>query len=488
MEFIKLIPSKLLNALQSIPLITLPKGISEQKCVIISHMIKLQSSRSYKVDKDDMVEIPSALIKTALGTNSGDYKNVITFMESNNFIKSNGYVKEIKSKSYKINPDYEDEFVGQMVEYKITNDTLNKRTQNAIDKTKEIKRMNNSVILSENSHNNLKTMQYDYDSAIDWLKYLYDNQIEYNGKVITKSRMGIIESKLRILKLGNSEPKKYRYMSRSLTNGRVDSDITSLNKNFRRFILGIDLYNIDCVSSQPGLLLVLMKFVKNPLYVDGLLDYLRKIIEFNINVNSLKDPDSKQRKRKQEADRIITALYNIEIPTEKQIEEYRQVIENGKFYETIMSYYKMNKNMEYSRDDIKDMMYLELYGSGKSNIISCLFPGIGKFINSLKEIFKESSVRTKQSDKVCRLFPILMQAIESFIWIEKILTRLDNNGYKYYSIHDSVLVEDSIKDDVVNIIKEVYNSFGVNPKMDKKSNKLILENLKKEKINIGIEL
>ena len=63
------------------------------------------------------------------------------------------------------------------------------------------------------------------------------------------------------------------------------------------------------------------------------------------------------------------------------------------------------------------------------------------------------------------MFPILMQGVESFIWVENILPKLDSMKIPYLFIHDSVLFKEEHKDKIELSILEKFFMYKITPKL-----------------------
>ena len=251
-------------------------------------------------------------------------------------------------------------------------------------------------------------------------------------------------------------------ISRSNTNGRVNSNLTTLNGNYKQFINGYD-YNVDVTSSQPTLLVVLFKLIEK--MNEGKLSdnwnylklYIKNRLSANVNISVSTE--------------IIKSLKDVTLPTNRDLGKYSSLCSNGDLYETIQSTYNRILNTNLSRSEIKQDLF-RFYFSGTRNptveyqnmkkVFEYLFPSIYKSINQLKNLIKGKSHQ---------FYSIILQSIESYIFIEQVSKDLSDKGLSYFTIHDAIVCKN--KDvDYVNIkICEFFYRYGVNV------------NVKNEKLN-----
>jgi hypothetical protein len=205
----------------------------------------------------------------------------------------------------------------------------------------------------------------------------------------------------------------FLFFKRNKTNGRLDTNLTSLPSCLRPFLISDSpLYSIDLKSSQPF--------------------FLYTEIKDNPNID----------------------------PTE--LELYKSLVvsgdsENG-LYEFICDEYKKNHNRNYTRNDAKQLIFKIFYSEITSfkkqrEFFSSFFPTILKYIDSKKSnSYKDFSVD--------------LQSIESKTILDTIVPKLKPLQIKPYTIHDSFIVRyedvDKVYSTTVDTIKELY---GYCPKL-----------------------
>ncbi len=457
-HFKKVLPFTLHTNLQKI---VLPQGITLEDLVVISSIIHKYSTekKRQKIDTD-FISISKTMFENAVGErkigNKKLYSIALTLLDDAGIIKINACGrKDSGSNEFMINYDQYDLFVNMMVVIKIENPYLNKKTKEIINKSDEDLIKKKLIKMNSKSLSNFKNLKIDYDRAMDYLKYVYDNQIPYKGKIMTNRVMQQIESILKYLNEGE------RNISVCQTNGRVDTDITNLRSDFRQFIIGEDLHILDISNSQPLLMSLLIDMLQNPLNNESLQKYIYNLLKNAYGYKTKKDI----------AKELLIKLSVIAPPNQKELNTYKQITENGTFYEYFQDWYQNNKYDTYDkknlniRDNMKDMVFSIFYDKHDNETLQLVFPSINKYLNSIKKVFIDISHNLNIYEKEARLFAIVMQGIESFIWIQLIQPLLSESNIMYYGIHDCVIIKKTDMELAESKIKYVYNIFNLNPKI-----------------------
>lgn len=383
---------------------------SEGLIIACDTILRVSGSRDIK--DNNFCEIQTECFHKILHHN---YKLYLDYLiEEGIVVSDNFYIPGEKSICYKINED----FVGRLCSIDIDNKLFNKRTIKSLLSSHKLK-------VSSSHINNFKTdFKIDFNAAIEYLYSCYiNNTPDHKGRVLNKYTKTLLEHKL--LQIRDSQ----LWINRSSSNGRINSNLTTLNGDYKQFIVGYD-YSLDIVSSQPTLLNVLIDIVKDikgqsSLSYSSLLSYECKILS-----NTLKRVDTIS---------VIEKLKSVKLPSEIEQKKWRELCENGGLYEYFQSEFYGRCGKKLSRNDVKRVIMTVLYSSNWSKdeykvVFSSIFPTIYKFISDIKSI--------KSIKRSHRVLPLLLQGIESFIWVENILPKLDKMKIKYLFIHDSVLVKE----------------------------------------------
>jgi hypothetical protein len=201
------------------------------------------------------------------------------------------------------------------------------------------------------------------------------------------------------------------FFRRNETNGRIDTNLTSLKSEYKQFIKTPNLWQIDIVNSQPFFL--------------------------SLYLNSLKDKN------------LIDKV---------ELQKYILWTSTGSFYEMFTEEYFKSSGKKLNRKDVKEIMFCIFYSKNgnfvtQKSIFRSLFPTIMDFIENEKKVSH-------------REFSIKLQRIESSFCIDVICKELDKRDIKYYTIHDAWLINEKHINDVNNIIVEKFNNkFGITPQL-----------------------
>jgi hypothetical protein len=404
----------------------------------------LRVSGSRDIDKNNLCEIQMDCFHKIL---QNDYKLYLDYLvETKIVITDNWYIPGEKSISYKINED----FISDLNSIDIDNKLFSKRTLNSLKTQEKLK------ISKEHRNNYLKSFKIDYKSAREYLENCYVNQVpDHKGRVLNIYTKVLLDHKLRQINDGQL------WINRSMSNGRINSNLTTLNGDYKQFIIGYSS-SFDVVSSQPCMLNIFIDMLK---YIQGNLgptsSYLSSLLsyEYKIILKNLSKPLSV---------RFIDELKNVKTPAENELKKYKNWCESGLMYENFArEIYEATGDKKWrlsneSRRLSKDIFWTILYSPNSNNnefklLFSKVFPSIYNFICKIKSLIK-----MKRSH---RMFPILMQGVESFLWVENILPKLDSMKIPYLFIHDSVLIKDEDKDKVELVILEKFFMYKLSPKL-----------------------
>lgn len=404
----------------------------------------LRVAGSRDINKNNFCEIQKDIFFKILNNN---YTNYIDYLVENKILfTDNKYVVGEKSISYKLNED----FIDTLKSISIDNKLFNKRTLNSI-------KSNSKLTISKYHINNYKSsFKIDYDKAIEHIIYVYHHQIkDHKGRVLNKYTKMLLEHK--ILQISEGQ----LWINRSDTNGRVNSNLTTLNSDMKQFILGYD-YTVDIKNSQPLLLSLFIDYVSG---LNGQLNNSNSSFSgvYNLSLTLLSSYVYKimiKNLCKSDVVRLTEELKSIKLPSKIEIEKWKNLCEKGMIYEYFQKeiYEKLGKKL--TRQEVKDLIIVNMYSSNHNNneykkLFAFIFPTIFNFISKVKSIVKEKRRH--------RIFPILLQGIESYMMVEKVLPKLDKMKIKYLFIHDGLVVKEKDIDDVQLMIMQEFNYLKVNP-------------------------
>lgn len=354
------------------------------------------------------------------------FNSDIQFLINNNVVDGDDlFIQGRKCKGYKIN----DKFISTIDSVTIDKRTLIKNIIKGVNTQKQTEH------LKEYKKHFLKSFKINYKDAIEYVEslvvkdfYQIYNSYHPNTPLLpaTKTDLSYIQH------MFESEPcadkkmtygnliEKYNYyrfsievindgdlfFKRNKTNLRIDTNLTSLKSDLKKFIIGAEnLIQIDISNSQPTLLYFLIK---------------------NENINK------------------------------KEIQKYKEWVLSGKYYEKFIDEYYISTLKKIDRKKIKDIMFCIFYSKNDSykydkEIFRKIFPSIMRWIENQKV------------DKHNKL-AIDLQKVESEIVIDTICKELTEVEIKYYTIHDSWIVNKDNQEETVKIIKrEFMNKYNEIP-------------------------
>lgn len=214
----------------------------------------------------------------------------------------------------------------------------------------------------------------------------------------------------------------FLFFKRNKTNGRLDTNLTSLPSFLRPFLIASEkLMNIDIKNSQPYFLYTLI-------------------------------------------------LHKSEIDP-AELKRYAELVIGGTLYEYLAEQYKKQTGYTRERHQIKNMLFKILFSKLSSykeqkQFFGRLFPTIMKYINQTNE--EEHNTLSIQ-----------LQTKESYTILDVIMPLLEKHGIRPYTIHDSFVCKESeaitIKELFVEKVTELY---GIAPALH--MDYLIPANVKEE--------
>ncbi len=187
------------------------------------------------------------------------------------------------------------------------------------------------------------------------------------------------------------------FFHQNTTNGRVDTNLTSLNKEYKRFIIQpTPLNQLDIRNSQPFML----------------------------------------------------ALTLLDHPKNDEINRFIKHTSKGTFYDDFTKTYFKTTAKEIKEGEIKKLIFRIFYSENhhyrkEKNIFKKVYPHIYSLIE-------------KEKIKNYKSFAIKLQRIESSMCIDTICPVLNKHNIKYYTIHDAWVVSEK---DVSKTQEIIFNAF-----------------------------
>lgn len=389
----------------------------------------------YKSDYQNLygyTEISQSQFKELIPS-SNNLNNGIQFLVDNNLLLRNDYyVIGGKPKSYKIPR----EFLGKTVPVKITDKNINKRIDVQIKKYRNLKVQ--SLEFAKTDY--YKTFKIDIfgankailDKAISEIKKLSD---KYKAKLTESDIIDIIECKkgheMKRIKIVLPDKGKeldnilHRYMiystrinaindgflffKRNTTNGRLDTNLTSLPSFLRPYLISSEkLMNIDIKNSQPYFLYTLI----------------------------MNQPDINK----------------------EELANYSDLVINGTLYEFLVEEYKKKTGYMRTREQMKKMLYKIFFSKvvsfpNQKQFFGGLFPTIMSYINNTNA----------GKNNTLALF---LQSKESYTVLDVVMPLLEKMAIRPFTIHDSFVCKETEAIEIQEIFtKKLIELYGVAPSL-----------------------
>jgi len=354
-------------------------------------------------ESNSFVDIPINYFTDIISKRESFYSAMNFLKSSEIIICDNNYSKlQGKALGYKFN----DNLISKLIPVEIKSKSIGKRIIN--NKNSRNSFVDDSLKMYKDYF--LKTFKIDYVSALGYIDNWFNSQEPLPGIYLDSSYVVPFLNQDWI-KLVNKYNQYFMSISsindgelffrKNKTNGRVDTNLTNLKSELKRFIIGDNLYQLDIKNSQPFILSLYLNRPQNLSKIDS-----------------------------------------------NELTKYSDWTSSGMFYYLFEKEYYMKTGKPISIKEIKTMIFCIFYSKNGSyikekGIFKSMFPSIFNFI--------ENEKKNKHNE-----FAIKMQNIESKICIDIICKELDKENIKYYTIHDAWVVDGN---DVEVTEKIVYKMF-----------------------------
>lgn len=228
--------------------------------------------------------------------------------------------------------------------------------------------------------------------------------------------------------------KNKRYFKRSKTNNRLNTNLTNLKSNLRNFIFG-DFVYFDLKNSQPFFLYLLVCMYLPVSIQPTIYTFMSQIKNFGLFKKRIKPMYSDISKFRQ----------NWQISQNGEILKFKNWVLDGKFYDNFSEFI----GEKLSRKEIKEMMFLILFSNNnserkKKEIFIEIFPTVNKIIEKIK-----STDYTELA--------VILQKIESYVFIDVISKRLCDLGIVPLTIHDCIIVDRKHEEQAFSVITDTFS-------------------------------
>ena len=388
---------------------------------LIHYLTKMQIQHK----KDEYYFLNREHLKSITTSNIDRYIKILRTGEF--IISDNIYKMGVKSLKYKINTKFFKSL------HKIELKRESKLSKNIINECYRNKSHNNRLEPHLKVMNDeLMKVELDYQRAIEWVETNANN-----NQILSY-----------LTSINHLEDKRFRYFKRNKTNRRLDTNLTNLKSDLRKYIIG-DYVSIDLKNSQPFLLGILIDSIINNR--DTLCCYLS-------NDNLIKAFGIKRFKQ------VLLIHQKQENTNMAKLRLFYDSVLNGLLYDDFINSYS---GCIY-RKEVKEIMFKVLF-SRNEYVIGCKrivpYDNDKKIFASVFPFVYEVIKRLKGKDH--RILPIYLQRLESYLFIDCIAKELIDNGIIPFTIHDSVIVKVEHQSKTIEIMNDIFlKQIGVQPSFE----------------------
>lgn len=374
-------------------------------------------SKNVKRTKTGLITISSKFFQKFITKN---HASCLKWLQINNIIVCDRIKKTSKSYGYNIKHD----LISTLKKVEMNTDS--NVTRRIIINRNKLRNKNHKKLTEEFKMMKAyfkKNFKIDYNKA---LKYLEDN--------LSKGKISINQFNTRFITINMINDEEL-YFNQNKTNNRIDSNLTNLSSDIRKFLFDTKFHHIDCKNSQPSLINIVLEFImtQNQYGHSSLGETVDNILTKHLTqkeLGKLRKSPFRNKKAKEEFFRFKndTLKNDLYLKLQENFQEY---------YGKIIP-----------RKEIKTIMYKVFFSNNYSYIKE-------------KEIFKKSYpiiyqiIYNMKQEKHNR-FALCLQNIESHIFIDRICKKLCQEGIIPMTIHDSVIVPEKDIERTLEIMKDVY--------------------------------
>lgn len=235
---------------------------------------------------------------------------------------------------------------------------------------------------------------------------------------------------------------------------RMHTMLTRLKRDLRKFLSYGEkkLVGIDIKNSQPYLMTLLLRKE----FWNG---------ENELEIGKVKRDNNKKRSKEIICDIkcIITLTESLETLDGEGFRRnnFVQDVVDGSFYERLQEEFTGLRKGGYSRDDVKKLVYVILFGDKRSQH----FPVYKAFKKRYPEVSKLIEA-VKKDDH--RALPLILQRLESFLVLQVICKKISKKrpDIPLFTIHDSIVTTEGNEMYVMQAMKEeLEKKVGLSPKL-----------------------
>ena len=385
--------------------------------------------------------------------------NIKKALKNNGIIEIKNYRKYVRSTGYRLTKKY---LVGEYIEHELSQSARQKIAKYTI--VDEIDLGSDSqykLLVDQFSIHNLSV---DYELLMPYLTQLgikcYDTICKYQ-KYKDENLEALFNYFGRILYICEDIEQKNFILNASTKNRRFTSNLTSLNKIVRPFLLidGKRIAEIDIKSSQPYILSCLL----NKDFYSSDTSRLNIDLVFNDMKQSIKNLDlinfSRQNKKNT---KLINGIY-VTPTAEIELNNFSNIDFTGDFYQQVYDDAVLNhndivkkyKSLQKGRKYIKGQMMNYLFDRDERNheknplhrLLNQIFPALTSYILEYKKTYTNTT------------FAYLLQRTEMYLMLQ-VAEAINTKSSKipFFTIHDSILTTQSNMKKINGIMSSTITS------------------------------
>ena len=389
-------------------------------------------NKNAKYTDDGLLRISSKYFKAYITQN---YANYLRWLQKHEILICDKIKKTGKAYGYEVHPTVESKVIPVEIQ---KSSIITRRIIENYNKRQKFHKKTDSHILTMKKYFK-KIMKINTEEALQWLESSFQEK-----------KINIDQYNVYMISVSMIEDGEF-YFKTNNTNGRLDTNLTNLKSDLRKFVFMGEYCHIDCKNSQPLILNFILNFI--------LLNSNYKL-EITNNPTPSPDPTTIYPSLGEEYREILSKeLSNSDIewlkkfPLNEKIKDeflnYRDKTFNTDFYNYLKEEYENLYQKVISREEMKELIYKVFFSQNfaykkEKFLFKEKFPTISQIIYKLKK---------QRHNK----FALCLQRIESEIFIKKICKRLVENDIIPLTIHDSVIVIAKDEEKTLQIVSEVYS-------------------------------
>jgi len=384
-------------------------------------------NKQIKYTQEGLIRISSKYLRKYITIN---YANYTRYLIKHKIINCDRIKTAGKAYGYEIHPSVN----SKLLCVKITKDKniTKKIIENVNERNKHHHRLPEHVKLMKKHFKNF--LNINLSEALKWLEEQF-----------ASSKISLTQYNVYFISI-HSIYDNEKFFKLNDKNGRIDSNLTNLKSDLRKFITGGPFEHIDCKNSQPLILNFLTSYIlsNKDFSLYSTISYtippslgceIENILHKHLDSNAI---------------RYLKNFPKVNEKTLQEFQDFRTATFEKDFYDFLKNKYENLYGKAISRDEVKETVYKVFFSKNTS------FRKEKEVFKKLYPVIYEIICKLKQGEH--NRLALCLQSIESELFIQTICKRLIDVGIIPLTIHDSIIVLEKDKGKALEIMAEVYNS------------------------------